>query len=48
MNVPVLVNNLGLLEQLAYWKVSVPCSASGYNLTMKKHGYAAAAAAAHG
>lgn len=44
MNVPVLVNNLGLLEQLAYWKVSVPCSASGYNLTMKKHGYAAAAA----
>ncbi|TKS85104.1 BRCA1-A complex subunit [Collichthys lucidus] len=38
MNVPVLVNNLGLLEQLAYWKVSVPCSASGYNLTMKKHG----------
>lgn len=39
MNVPVLVNNLGLLEQLAYWKVSAPCSAAGYNLTMKKHGY---------
>ncbi|XP_040012616.1 BRCA1-A complex subunit Abraxas 1 isoform X2 [Xiphias gladius] len=38
MNVPVLVNNLGLLEQLAYWKVSAPCSAVGYNLTMKKHG----------
>nr|XP_046232074.1 BRCA1-A complex subunit Abraxas 1 [Scatophagus argus] len=37
MNVPVLVNNLGLLEQLAYWKVSAPCSAAGYNLTMKKH-----------
>lgn len=39
MNIPVLVNNLGLLEQLAYWKVSAPCSAAGYNLTMKKHGY---------
>ncbi|XP_018545263.1 BRCA1-A complex subunit Abraxas 1 [Lates calcarifer] len=38
MNVPVLVSNLGLLEQLAYWKVSAPCSAVGYNLTMKKHG----------
>ncbi|XP_060917597.1 BRCA1-A complex subunit Abraxas 1 isoform X2 [Labrus mixtus] len=38
LNVPVLVNNLGLLEQLAYWKVSAPCSAAGYNMTMKKHG----------
>ncbi|XP_076019618.1 BRCA1-A complex subunit Abraxas 1 [Genypterus blacodes] len=38
LNVPVLVNNLGLLEQFAYWKVSAPCSAAGYNLTMKKHG----------
>ncbi|XP_056260445.1 BRCA1-A complex subunit Abraxas 1 [Seriola aureovittata] len=38
INVPVLVNNLGLLEQLSYWKVSAPCSAAGYNLTMKKHG----------
>uniref|UniRef100_UPI0009B4BDE7 BRCA1-A complex subunit Abraxas 1 n=1 Tax=Monopterus albus TaxID=43700 RepID=UPI0009B4BDE7 len=37
MNVPVLVNNLGLLEQLAYWKVSAPCSAAGYNHTVKKH-----------
>ncbi|KAM3874207.1 BRCA1-A complex subunit Abraxas 1 [Diretmus argenteus] len=36
-NVPVLVNNLGLLEQQAYLKVSAPCSAAGYNLTMKKH-----------
>lgn len=35
----MLVNNLGLLEQLAYWKVSSPCSAAGYNLTMKKHRY---------
>lgn len=39
-NVPVLVNNLGLLEQLSYWKVSAPCSAAGYSLTMKKHGSA--------
>ncbi|XP_053196640.1 BRCA1-A complex subunit Abraxas 1 [Scomber japonicus] len=37
VNVPVLVNNLGLLEQLSYWKVSAPCSAAGYNLTMKRH-----------
>ncbi|CAF94329.1 unnamed protein product [Tetraodon nigroviridis] len=36
-NVPVLVNNLGLLGQLSYWKVSAPCSAAGYSLTMKKH-----------
>lgn len=35
----MLVNNLGLLEQLAYWKVSSPCSAAGYNHTMKKHRY---------
>lgn len=39
INVPVLVNNLGLLDQLSYWKVSAPCSAAGYNLTMKKHRY---------
>ncbi|XP_029920609.1 BRCA1-A complex subunit Abraxas 1 isoform X2 [Myripristis murdjan] len=38
INVPVLVNNLGLLEQLAYWKVSAACSAAGYSRTMKKHG----------
>ncbi|XP_031143830.2 BRCA1-A complex subunit Abraxas 1 [Sander lucioperca] len=37
VNVPVTVTNLGLLEQLAYWKVSAPCSAAGYHLTMKKH-----------
>ncbi|XP_059214194.1 BRCA1-A complex subunit Abraxas 1 [Centropristis striata] len=37
VNVPVLVTNLGLLEQQAYWKVSAPCSAAGYNITMKKH-----------
>ncbi|XP_063334997.1 BRCA1-A complex subunit Abraxas 1 [Pelmatolapia mariae] len=38
MNIPVLITNLGLLEQLSYWKVSAPCSAAGYSLTMKKHG----------
>uniref|UniRef100_A0A3Q2EHA1 Abraxas 1, BRCA1 A complex subunit n=1 Tax=Cyprinodon variegatus TaxID=28743 RepID=A0A3Q2EHA1_CYPVA len=38
-SVPVLVTNLGLLEQQGYWKASVPCSASGYSLTMKKHRY---------
>ncbi|XP_008295871.1 BRCA1-A complex subunit Abraxas 1 [Stegastes partitus] len=38
VNVPVLITNLGLLEQLAYWKVSAGCSAAGYSLTMKKHG----------
>ncbi|KAM9841213.1 BRCA1-A complex subunit Abraxas 1 isoform 2-T2 [Aulostomus maculatus] len=37
INIPVHINNLGLLEQLAYWMASVPCSAMGYNLTMKKH-----------
>ncbi|KAM4719629.1 BRCA1-A complex subunit Abraxas 1 isoform 3-T3 [Anableps anableps] len=38
LNVPVLVTNLGLLEQQGYWRVSAPCSASGYSLTMNKHG----------
>uniref|UniRef100_A0A3P8U9Y4 Abraxas 1, BRCA1 A complex subunit n=1 Tax=Amphiprion percula TaxID=161767 RepID=A0A3P8U9Y4_AMPPE len=38
VNVPILITNLGLLEQLAYWKVSTSCSAAGYSLTMKKHG----------
>ncbi|XP_054468655.1 BRCA1-A complex subunit Abraxas 1 [Anoplopoma fimbria] len=37
VNVPVLVNNLGLLEQLAYWKALTPCSAAGYHLAMNKH-----------
>ncbi|XP_041825240.1 BRCA1-A complex subunit Abraxas 1 [Melanotaenia boesemani] len=37
VNVPVMVNNLGLLEQQAYWKVSAPCSAAGYSFTMEKH-----------
>uniref|UniRef100_A0A7N5ZQZ4 Coiled-coil domain-containing protein 98 n=1 Tax=Anabas testudineus TaxID=64144 RepID=A0A7N5ZQZ4_ANATE len=38
MNVPVLVNNLGLLEQLAYWKVSAPlhftCLSAAVTLTI--------------
>ncbi|XP_058473080.1 BRCA1-A complex subunit Abraxas 1 isoform X1 [Solea solea] len=38
LRVPVLVTNLGLLDQLAYWKTSAPFSATGYNLAMKKHG----------
>ncbi|XP_047425632.1 BRCA1-A complex subunit Abraxas 1 [Mugil cephalus] len=38
VNVPVLVGNLGLLEQLAYWKDSAPNSAAGYSRTMKRHG----------
>lgn len=37
VNIPVLVTNLGLLEQQSYWKVSAPCSASGYSLIMNKH-----------
>ncbi|XP_020556326.2 BRCA1-A complex subunit Abraxas 1 isoform X2 [Oryzias latipes] len=36
-NIPVLVNNLGLLEQQGYWRGSAPCSATGYIITMKKH-----------
>ncbi|XP_034402399.1 BRCA1-A complex subunit Abraxas 1 [Cyclopterus lumpus] len=37
VNVPVLVNNLGVLEQLAYWKASAPCSSAGYHRTMNTH-----------
>ncbi|CAN9504616.1 unnamed protein product [Ophioblennius macclurei] len=37
VSVPVLLANLGQLEQQGYWKVSAPCSAAGYSLTMKKH-----------
>ncbi|KAK7895324.1 hypothetical protein WMY93_020649 [Mugilogobius chulae] len=37
INVPVLVNNLGLLEPVSYCKVPALCSAAGYNVTMKKH-----------
>lgn len=36
-NVPVLVNNLGLLDPVSYCKAPALCSAVGYNLTMKKH-----------
>ncbi|KAF6714603.1 BRCA1-A complex subunit Abraxas [Oryzias melastigma] len=37
VNIPVLVNNLGLLEQQGYWRGAAPCSATGYIITMKKH-----------
>lgn len=36
-NVPVLVNNLGLLEPVSYCKDPALCSAEGYNLTVNKH-----------
>uniref|UniRef100_A0A665THT2 Abraxas 1, BRCA1 A complex subunit n=1 Tax=Echeneis naucrates TaxID=173247 RepID=A0A665THT2_ECHNA len=35
INVPILVNNLGVLEQLAYWKVSASCSATSCRLRSK-------------
>ncbi|KAM4635748.1 BRCA1-A complex subunit Abraxas 1 isoform 2-T2 [Polymixia lowei] len=35
--VPVLVNNLGMLEQQAYWKFSAPCSAAGYERAIQQH-----------
>ncbi|KAM9701098.1 BRCA1-A complex subunit Abraxas 1 [Menidia menidia] len=38
VKVPLLVHNLGLLEQQAYWKVSAPCCAAGYSLAMRRHG----------
>lgn len=37
INVPVMVNNLGLLEPVSYCKVPALCSAAGYSLTMEKH-----------
>ncbi|KAJ0044153.1 hypothetical protein NL108_009256, partial [Boleophthalmus pectinirostris] len=37
INVPVLVNNLGLLEPVSYCKVPALCSAVGFSLTMQKH-----------
>uniref|UniRef100_A0AAV2IVJ9 BRCA1-A complex subunit Abraxas 1 n=1 Tax=Knipowitschia caucasica TaxID=637954 RepID=A0AAV2IVJ9_KNICA len=37
IHVPVLVNNLGLLEPVSYCKAPALCSAVGYNQTMKKH-----------
>lgn len=36
-NVPVLVNNLSLLDPVSYCKAPALCSAEGYNLTVKKH-----------
>lgn len=36
-NIPVLVTNLGLLEQQDYWRISAPCSSVSYNLTIRRH-----------
>lgn len=36
-NVPVLVNNLSLLDPVSYCRAPTLCSAVGYNLTIKKH-----------
>lgn len=36
-NVPVLINNLGLLDPVSYCRAPALCSAVGYNLTIKKH-----------
>ncbi|XP_035245621.1 BRCA1-A complex subunit Abraxas 1 isoform X1 [Anguilla anguilla] len=36
-NLPVLVSNLGMLEQQDYWHSSVPCSSLSYSQAVKKH-----------
>ncbi|KAM6984854.1 BRCA1-A complex subunit Abraxas 1 [Aplochiton taeniatus] len=36
-NVPVLVTNLGLLEQQDYWRIPAPCSSVGYNRAIGTH-----------
>uniref|UniRef100_A0A8C6UU26 Abraxas 1, BRCA1 A complex subunit n=1 Tax=Neogobius melanostomus TaxID=47308 RepID=A0A8C6UU26_9GOBI len=36
-NIPVLVNNLSLLDPVSYCKAPALCSAVGYNVTIKKH-----------
>lgn len=36
-NIPVLVSNLGLLEQQGYWSISAACSSVSYNRAIKKH-----------
>ncbi|KAJ8393980.1 hypothetical protein AAFF_G00055130 [Aldrovandia affinis] len=36
-NIPVLVSNLGLLEQQDYWMSSVPCSSLNNSQAVKKH-----------
>ncbi|XP_024918116.1 BRCA1-A complex subunit Abraxas 1 [Cynoglossus semilaevis] len=38
LHLPIIVTNLGSLDQQEYWKVSTLCSAAGYDLTMRKHG----------
>ncbi|XP_036385774.1 BRCA1-A complex subunit Abraxas 1 isoform X2 [Megalops cyprinoides] len=36
-NIPILVNNLGMLEQQDYWRSSAPCSSLSYSRAVKKH-----------
>ncbi|KAJ8260912.1 hypothetical protein COCON_G00166350 [Conger conger] len=36
-NLPVLVSNLGMLEQQDYWRLSVPCSSLSSCQAVKKH-----------
>lgn len=38
-SVPVLVNNLGLLEEQDYWRLSASCSSVNYNHAVRKHRY---------
>ncbi|KAK5851488.1 hypothetical protein PBY51_023035 [Eleginops maclovinus] len=37
LSVPVLLNNLGLQEQLSYWKLPAGCSAERYSATIRRH-----------
>ncbi|KAJ8287067.1 hypothetical protein GJAV_G00046660 [Gymnothorax javanicus] len=36
-NLPVLVSNLGMLEQQDYWRSSAPCSSLSYSKAVKRH-----------
>lgn len=36
-NIPVLVTNLGLLEQQDYWRIPAPCSSVSYSRAIRKH-----------
>ncbi|KAJ8339115.1 hypothetical protein SKAU_G00359010 [Synaphobranchus kaupii] len=36
-NLPVVVSNLGMLEQQDYWRSAVPCSSLSYSQAVKKH-----------
>ncbi|TNN56826.1 BRCA1-A complex subunit Abraxas [Liparis tanakae] len=37
LKVPVLLNNLGVLEQLAYWRAAAPCAAAGFHRATNTH-----------